>query len=53
MRIEQQRGEIEALELPRGVFNNRRLSAFVDDFEKRTGVRAAISDVSVHIEPMK
>jgi predicted adenylyl cyclase CyaB len=35
---------IEALGLPRGLFNNRRLSAFVDDFEKRTGVRAAISE---------
>jgi predicted adenylyl cyclase CyaB len=35
---------IEALGLARGIFNNRRLSDFVDDFEKRTGVRAAICD---------
>ena len=35
---------IDALGLPRGLFNNRRLKDFVDDFEKRTGVRAAISE---------
>jgi predicted adenylyl cyclase CyaB len=38
---------IQALGLPRGLFNNRRLSDFVNDFEKRTGVRAAISDSAV------
>jgi len=35
---------IEALGLARGVFSNRRLSDFVEEFERRTGVRAAISD---------
>jgi predicted adenylyl cyclase CyaB len=35
---------IEAIGVSRGLFNNRRLSDFVEDFEKRTGVRAAISE---------
>ncbi len=35
---------IEALGLPRGTFNNRRLAEFVAEFENRTGVRAAVSD---------
>jgi predicted adenylyl cyclase CyaB len=35
---------IEALGLPRGTFTNGRLVDFVNDFEHRTGVRAAISD---------
>jgi len=35
---------IEALGLPRGLFSARRLSDFVEDFEQRTGVQAAISD---------
>jgi len=35
---------IEALGLPRGTFTNERLPDFVDKFEHRVGVRAAISD---------
>jgi len=35
---------IEALGLPRGTFTNERLPDFVNKFERRTGVRAAISD---------
>jgi predicted adenylyl cyclase CyaB len=35
---------IDVLGLPRGTFNNQRLSAFVADFEHRTGVQAAVSD---------
>jgi predicted adenylyl cyclase CyaB len=35
---------IEALGLPRGTFTNERLPDFVNKFEYRTGVRAAISD---------
>ena len=35
---------IEALGLPRALFSARRLSDFVEDFEQRTGVQAAISD---------
>lgn len=35
---------IEVLGLPRGVFRSDRLAAFVERFEQRTGVRAAISD---------
>jgi hypothetical protein len=35
---------IEALGLPRGTFTNERLPDFVNKFEHRTGVRAAISD---------
>jgi predicted adenylyl cyclase CyaB len=38
---------IEALGLPRGTFSNRRLTDFVADFERRTGVRAAVSDRDV------
>lgn len=33
---------IEAIGIPRGTFSNRRLADFVMDFERRTGVRAAI-----------
>lgn len=35
---------IEILGMPRGVFSSDRLAAFVERFEERTGVRAAISD---------
>jgi predicted adenylyl cyclase CyaB len=35
---------IEALGLPRGTFTSERLPDFVDKFEHRTGVRAAMSD---------
>src|SRR2546423_240163 len=35
---------IDALEIPRGTFTNRRLADFVVDFEHRTGVQAAICD---------
>jgi predicted adenylyl cyclase CyaB len=35
---------IEVLGLPRGTFTSERLPAFVDRFERRTGVRAALSD---------
>ena len=35
---------IEALGLPRGMFTSERLADFVNAFEHRTGVRAAISD---------
>ena len=35
---------IEAIGIPRGTFSNRRLADFVMDFERRTGVQAAISD---------
>ncbi len=35
---------IEALGLPRGMFTNERLVDFVEHFEQRTGVRAAVSD---------
>lgn len=35
---------IEAVGLPRGTFSNRRLVDFVQDFERRTGVRAAVND---------
>ena len=35
---------IESLGLPRGTFTNERLPDFVDHFEQRTGVRAAVSD---------
>jgi predicted adenylyl cyclase CyaB len=35
---------IEALGLPRGMFTSERLADFVNHFEHRTGVRAAISD---------
>ncbi len=35
---------IEALGLPRGTFTNKRLADFVNNFEHRTGVRAATSD---------
>lgn len=35
---------IEALGLPRGTFSSRRLNDFVEDFEHRTGVRAATSE---------
>jgi len=34
---------IEALGLPRGTFTNERLADFVEHFEQRTGVRAAVS----------
>jgi predicted adenylyl cyclase CyaB len=34
---------IDAIGLPRGTFSNRRLVDFVEDFEKRTGVRAAVN----------
>jgi predicted adenylyl cyclase CyaB len=33
---------IEALDMPRGLFNSDRLATFVGRFEQRTGVRAAI-----------
>ncbi|MEP6551843.1 MAG: hypothetical protein ABJB95_11710, partial [Gemmatimonadales bacterium] len=35
---------IQVLGLPRGLFTNERLAAFVERFERRTGVTAAISD---------
>jgi predicted adenylyl cyclase CyaB len=35
---------IEVLGLPRGTFTNKRLADFVNNFEHRTGVRAATSD---------
>ena len=35
---------IDRLGLPRGTFTSERLPAFVDRFERRTGVRAALSD---------
>jgi predicted adenylyl cyclase CyaB len=35
---------IEVLGLPRGTFTSERLPAFVDRFERRTGVRAAVCD---------
>ena len=35
---------IEALGIPRGLFNSDRLPTFVGRFEQRTGVRAAICD---------
>ena len=35
---------IEAIGLPRGTFSNRRLTDFVLDFERRTGVQAATCD---------
>jgi hypothetical protein len=35
---------IEGLGLPRGTFTNKRLADFVNNFEQRTGVRAATSD---------
>jgi len=35
---------IEVLGLPRGTFTAERLPAFVDRFERRTGVRAAVCD---------
>lgn len=35
---------IDAIGLPRGMFTNERLPDFVNAFEHRTGVRAAISD---------
>ncbi|HEX2602999.1 MAG TPA: class IV adenylate cyclase [Gemmatimonadaceae bacterium] len=35
---------IEVLGMPRGVFSSDRLAAFVERFEERTGVRAAIND---------
>ena len=35
---------IEALGMARGLFNSDRLPAFVDRFEQRTGVRAAVCD---------
>lgn len=35
---------IEALGMARGLFNSDRLVAFVDRFEQRTGVRAAVCD---------
>ena len=35
---------IEAIGLPRGTFSNRRLTDFVMDFERRTGVQAATCD---------
>jgi len=35
---------IEAIGLPRGMFTSERLPDFVDAFEHRTGVRAAVSD---------
>ncbi|MFL5609555.1 MAG: class IV adenylate cyclase [Gemmatimonadaceae bacterium] len=35
---------IEALGLPRGTFTNERLADFVTGFERRTGVKAAVSD---------
>ena len=35
---------IEAMGLPRGMFTSERLPDFVESFEHRTGVRAAISD---------
>ncbi|HKR08518.1 MAG TPA: class IV adenylate cyclase [Gemmatimonadaceae bacterium] len=35
---------IDAIGLPRGTFSNRRLTDFVLDFERRTGVQAAICD---------
>jgi predicted adenylyl cyclase CyaB len=37
-------GAIEALGMSRGEFTSERLPIFVDRFEKRTGVRAAICD---------
>jgi len=35
---------IEVIGMPRGVFSSDRLAAFVERFERRTGVRAATSD---------
>ncbi len=35
---------IQVLGLPRGLFTNERLAAFVERFERRTGVRASISE---------
>lgn len=35
---------IEAIGLPRGTFSNRRLTDFVTDFERRTGVQASLCD---------
>ena len=35
---------IDAIGLPRGTFSNRRLADFVLDFERRTGVQAAVCD---------
>ncbi len=35
---------IESIGIPRGTFSNRRLADFVMDFERRTGVQAAISN---------
>ena len=35
---------IEALGMPRGMFTSDRLAAFVERFEQRTGVKAAIAD---------
>ena len=35
---------IEAIGIPRGTFSNRRLADFVIDFERRTGVAAAICE---------
>ena len=35
---------IEVLGMPRGTFTSERLPAFVDKFERRTGVRAAVCD---------
>ena len=35
---------IDAIGLPRGTFSNRRLTDFVLEFERRTGVQAAVCD---------
>ncbi|MFL5593484.1 MAG: class IV adenylate cyclase [Gemmatimonadaceae bacterium] len=35
---------ISALGMPRGIFTNERLADFVTSFERRTGVRAAVSE---------
>ncbi|HEX9249942.1 MAG TPA: hypothetical protein VF856_10610, partial [Gemmatimonadaceae bacterium] len=35
---------IDAIGLPRGMFTSERLPDFVNAFEHRTGVRAAVSD---------
>jgi predicted adenylyl cyclase CyaB len=37
-------GAVEALGMARGEFSSRRLADFVDAFERRTGVQAAVSD---------
>lgn len=39
---------IEAIGIPRGTFSSRRLTDFVQDFERRTGVQAAVCDRDSH-----